>query len=107
MIEPTVTHSEDQITNSSPPLEKAEEEEQEDPLKNSVLSTENISSLVSPGGSTFDYLYEFSETRKVLEEFFKCPAPSEEKENNTDSFAFQVGYQNNLVKVIFISGLTA
>jgi hypothetical protein len=23
--------------------------------------------------STFDYLYEFSETRKVLEEFFKCP----------------------------------
>lgn len=24
--------------------------------------------------STFDYLYEFSETRKVLEEFFKCPA---------------------------------
>ena len=22
---------------------------------------------------TFDYLYEFSETRKVLEEFFKCP----------------------------------
>lgn len=28
--------------------------------------------------STFDYLYEFSETRKVLEEFFKCP-PSEEE----------------------------
>uniref|UniRef100_A0A8W7Q0K2 PDZ domain-containing protein n=1 Tax=Anopheles coluzzii TaxID=1518534 RepID=A0A8W7Q0K2_ANOCL len=24
--------------------------------------------------STFDYLYEFSETRKVLEEFFKCPS---------------------------------
>jgi hypothetical protein len=23
--------------------------------------------------STFDYLYEFSETIKVLEEFFKCP----------------------------------
>ncbi|XP_019764912.1 uncharacterized protein LOC109540861 isoform X11 [Dendroctonus ponderosae] len=27
--------------------------------------------------TTFDYLYEFSETRKVLEEFFKCP-PEEE-----------------------------
>ncbi|KAK5639301.1 hypothetical protein RI129_011793 [Pyrocoelia pectoralis] len=27
--------------------------------------------------AAFDYLYEFSETRKVLEEFFKCP-PSEE-----------------------------
>lgn len=26
-----------------------------------------------PATSTFDYLYEFSETRKVLEEFFKCP----------------------------------
>uniref|UniRef100_A0A2A4J6X6 Uncharacterized protein n=2 Tax=Heliothis virescens TaxID=7102 RepID=A0A2A4J6X6_HELVI len=27
-----------------------------------------------PSGSTaFDYLYEFSETRKVLEEFFRCP----------------------------------
>lgn len=28
--------------------------------------------------STFDYLYEFSETRKVLEEFFKCPPPEDE-----------------------------
>ena len=27
--------------------------------------------------STFDYLYEFSETRKVLEEFFKCPSNDE------------------------------
>ncbi|XP_059058344.1 protein lin-10-like isoform X6 [Achroia grisella] len=26
------------------------------------------------GSAAFDYLYEFSETRKVLEEFFKCPA---------------------------------
>jgi len=26
-----------------------------------------------PKSSTFDYLYEFSETHKVLEEFFKCP----------------------------------
>lgn len=30
-----------------------------------------------PRNSTFDYLYEFSETRKVLEEFFKCPTNEE------------------------------
>lgn len=30
--------------------------------------------------STFDYLYEFSETRKVLEEFFKCPDTDKAKE---------------------------
>ncbi|XP_028167857.1 uncharacterized protein LOC114358171 isoform X3 [Ostrinia furnacalis] len=31
---------------------------------------------ISPpsGSAAFDYLYEFSETRKVLEEFFRCPA---------------------------------
>ncbi|CAH0405610.1 unnamed protein product [Chilo suppressalis] len=28
------------------------------------------------GSAAFDYLYEFSETRKVLEEFFRCPAVS-------------------------------
>ncbi|KAJ8667442.1 hypothetical protein QAD02_009105, partial [Eretmocerus hayati] len=48
----------------------------------------NLSSLESLGGSTFDYLYEFSETRKVLEEFFKCPAPSEDK-NVSETFPFQ------------------
>lgn len=67
-----------------------EEEEDDDCLKSSVLPNENLSSLVSPGGSTFDYLYEFSETRKVLEEFFKCPPPAEKKENNVDSSPFQV-----------------
>lgn len=30
--------------------------------------------------TTFDYLYEFSETRKVLEEFFKCPENDKVKE---------------------------
>ena len=68
------------------------EEEEEDSLKPSTLPADNISSLVSPGGSTFDYLYEFSETRKVLEEFFKCPAPTKEKENNIESFPFQVSF---------------
>ncbi|XP_015603632.1 uncharacterized protein LOC107271759 isoform X11 [Cephus cinctus] len=69
--------------------EEEVEEEEEDSLKPPVLPVENLSSLVSPSGSTFDYLYEFSETRKVLEEFFKCPPPAEEKENNTESFPFQ------------------
>ncbi|XP_068992889.1 uncharacterized protein [Neodiprion pinetum] len=72
-----------------PPEEPEDEEEEEDCLKSSVLPSDNLSSLVSPGGSTFDYLYEFSETRKVLEEFFKCPPPTEEKENNIDSSLFQ------------------
>ncbi|XP_025163830.1 uncharacterized protein LOC105192582 isoform X5 [Harpegnathos saltator] len=81
--------TEDQSVNPSPPSPKVEEEEEEDSLKPSTLPADNISSLVSPGGSTFDYLYEFSETRKVLEEFFKCPAPTKEKENNIESFPFQ------------------
>lgn len=36
--------------------------------------------------STFDYLYEFSETRKVLEEFFKCPSNDDKPiiENSSD-----------------------
>ncbi|XP_072752038.1 uncharacterized protein [Anoplolepis gracilipes] len=79
---------EDQPVDASTPSPKAEEEE-EDSLKPSTLPVDNISSLVTPGGSTFDYLYEFSETRKVLEEFFKCPAPTKEKENNIESFPFQ------------------
>ncbi|KAJ8984274.1 hypothetical protein NQ317_009758 [Molorchus minor] len=46
----------------------------------SNINVENSSySPTSPNTtSTFDYLYEFSETRKVLEEFFKCPPPEEE-----------------------------
>lgn len=46
------------------------------------LNIENNSNKksLSPNAttSTFDYLYEFSETRKVLEEFFKCPPTDEE-----------------------------
>lgn len=42
-----------------------------------IASTTNAFDITSPTEnlptSTFDYLYEFSETRKVLEEFFKCP----------------------------------
>nr|XP_050845336.1 uncharacterized protein LOC127061895 isoform X2 [Vespula vulgaris] len=88
VIETTIAHTEDQSINVSPSSPKIEDEE-EDSLKPPALPTDNISSLVSPGGSTFDYLYEFSETRKVLEEFFKCPPPSKEKENSIESFPFQ------------------
>lgn len=76
-----------------PPPEDGEDEDEEDEgcLKSSILPNDNLSSLVSPGGSTFDYLYEFSETRKVLEEFFKCPPPTEDKDTNiNDSSPFQV-----------------
>lgn len=72
------------------PTPEPDDDDDEDFLKPSFLSSDNLSSLVTPGGSTFDYLYEFSETRKVLEEFFKCPPPTEEKENNGETFPFQV-----------------
>ncbi|OAD51866.1 hypothetical protein WN48_04276, partial [Eufriesea mexicana] len=82
VVETNMNYSDDQAVNASPPSSKIEDEE-EDSLKPSTIPTDNISNLVSSGGSTFDYLYEFSETRKVLEEFFK------EKENSAESFPFQ------------------
>ncbi|XP_045482877.1 uncharacterized protein LOC123686695 isoform X3 [Harmonia axyridis] len=52
------------------------------PTENEKTPVENnqfkVTSPPSTTNSTFDYLYEFSETRKVLEEFFKCPPPEEE-----------------------------
>ncbi|KAI5634013.1 phosphotyrosine interaction domain (PTB/PID) domain-containing protein [Phthorimaea operculella] len=36
--------------------------------------TESRDPSPPPSSAAFDYLYEFSETRKVLEEFFRCPA---------------------------------
>ncbi|KAE8749055.1 hypothetical protein FOCC_FOCC004223 [Frankliniella occidentalis] len=54
-----------------------------------VLPDCNLSpptSTASTTNSTFDYLYEFSETRKVLEEFFK---PSSDIPNNEDNSHFQ------------------
>ncbi|CAK1544409.1 unnamed protein product [Leptosia nina] len=37
------------------------------------IITESRDDTPPPSSTAFDYLYEFSETRKVLEEFFKCP----------------------------------
>ncbi|XP_076262535.1 uncharacterized protein LOC143197738 isoform X29 [Rhynchophorus ferrugineus] len=54
--------------------------------KNLNLENTNYNKSTSPpaiNASTFDYLYEFSETRKVLEEFFKCP-PEEETRLDTE-----------------------
>lgn len=47
----------------------------------SLSNNANRSSFTTtaPNTTTFDYLYEFSETRKVLEDFFKCPTNEEEK----------------------------
>ncbi|XP_015127048.1 uncharacterized protein LOC107048400 isoform X2 [Diachasma alloeum] len=89
VVSPTVEETPQPEPQSQTPEPEEEEEEEEDFLKPSFLSSDNLSSLVTPGGSTFDYLYEFSETRKVLEEFFKCPPPNEEKENNGETFPFQ------------------
>ncbi|KAF5283397.1 hypothetical protein FQA39_LY04773 [Lamprigera yunnana] len=51
----------------------------------------NKSKPISPSSTSqstttaaFDYLYEFSETRKVLEEFFKCPPSEEENPLHSD-----------------------
>lgn len=61
---------------------KQNEEESKDNSSPSTFYSGNLSTIARPGDeieefsvptSTFDYLYEFSETRKVLEEFFKCP----------------------------------
>ncbi|XP_047985264.1 uncharacterized protein LOC125225549 [Leguminivora glycinivorella] len=38
------------------------------------IVTESRDVTPPSGSAAFDYLYEFSETRKVLEEFFRCPA---------------------------------
>ncbi|XP_066158919.1 uncharacterized protein [Euwallacea fornicatus] len=50
--------------------------EREHNIENNSYNQKRNSSPPSTN-TTFDYLYEFSETRKVLEEFFKCP-PEEE-----------------------------
>uniref|UniRef100_A0A1B0D2W1 Uncharacterized protein n=1 Tax=Phlebotomus papatasi TaxID=29031 RepID=A0A1B0D2W1_PHLPP len=49
--------------------------------------------------TTFDYLYEFSETRKVLEEFFKCPESDSERAKSSSSEFIPHGYHNQLDSV--------
>lgn len=54
-------------------------------LATAIATDQTIYEQPLARSSTFDYLYEFSETRKVLEEFFKCPV-NEDKvlENGSD-----------------------
>lgn len=60
--------------------------------------------------STFDYLYEFSETRKVLEEFFKCPDNDQMKElekfsdlnESDDSLVSFSDYDSQIISQTFI-----
>ncbi|XP_064076988.1 protein lin-10-like isoform X4 [Vanessa tameamea] len=46
--------------------------------------TESRDVTPPPSSAAFDYLYEFSETRKVLEEFFRCPTLSGQQQNSTE-----------------------
>ncbi|XP_049874559.1 uncharacterized protein LOC126372733 [Pectinophora gossypiella] len=50
--------------------------------------TESRDASPPPSSAAFDYLYEFSETRKVLEEFFRCPAMANQH-NNDEIVNFQ------------------
>uniref|UniRef100_A0A1B0APN4 Uncharacterized protein n=1 Tax=Glossina palpalis gambiensis TaxID=67801 RepID=A0A1B0APN4_9MUSC len=70
-------------------------------LLNVTTSTTSSNPLSIPTKSTtFDYLYEFSETRKVLEEFFKCPSnedkPIIENISDVDSIDIQYEFHTNL-----------
>ncbi|XP_055841948.1 uncharacterized protein LOC129909033 isoform X2 [Episyrphus balteatus] len=51
-------------------------------------------SAAAAKSSTFDYLYEFSETRKVLEEFFECPSTDDKPiENGSDVDSIDIQYE--------------
>lgn len=69
-----------------------------------IGTSSNSEQLQLPGtidtkSSTFDYLYEFSETRKVLEEFFKCPSSDKPSilENGSDV--------DSIVSLLFVFAL--
>ncbi|XP_026320002.1 uncharacterized protein LOC113230332 isoform X2 [Hyposmocoma kahamanoa] len=51
--------------------------------------TESRHASPPPSSAAFDYLYEFSETRKVLEEFFRCPATGQQMNSNDEIVNFQ------------------
>ncbi|XP_038208306.1 uncharacterized protein LOC119829729 isoform X7 [Zerene cesonia] len=50
------------------------------------IITESRNETPPPSSTAFDYLYEFSETRKVLEEFFRCP---QQQNSNDEIVNFQ------------------
>lgn len=67
---------------------------------NERINSQILNRSASTATTTFDYLYEFSETRKVLEDFFKCPNNEEEKkisecfnESDTGSIVSRIGFE--------------
>lgn len=73
--ETCVDEEKQEIENNLLPEEsnEAEQNNYEPNLSDIANSLQITSPTENIPTSTFDYLYEFSETRKVLEEFFKCP----------------------------------
>lgn len=77
-------------------------------LTSSSTTNANRSPLSAAANTTtFDYLYEFSETRKVLEDFFKCPNTDEDKkindcfnESDTGSFVSSTTSTTNAISFI-------
>ncbi|XP_050342775.1 protein lin-10-like isoform X4 [Nymphalis io] len=51
--------------------------------------TESREVTPPPSSAAFDYLYEFSETRKVLEEFFRCPTSGQQQNSTEEIVNFQ------------------
>ncbi|XP_069362925.1 protein lin-10-like [Maniola hyperantus] len=49
-----------------------------------VVTADSRDVTPPPSSAAFDYLYEFSETRKVLEEFFRCPTLPGQHQNSTE-----------------------
>lgn len=75
-------------------------------VEDNLSVTKFLATGETPPKTTFDYLYEFSETRKVLEEFFKCP-PSDDTildpfkdSNESDDFENMVSFLDNISFVL-------
>lgn len=76
-----------------------------DNIDSGGVSTEATNTKNSTAYSTtFDYLYEFSETRKVLEDFFKCPNNEDETKivdcfNESDTGSFVSAIKSLLILI--------
>lgn len=71
-------------------------------LETAIATDQTVYEQPLARSSTFDYLYEFSETRKVLEEFFKCPV-NEDKvlENGSDVDSIvSLSLANSLIPIL-------
>ncbi|XP_047118188.1 uncharacterized protein LOC124798714 isoform X1 [Schistocerca piceifrons] len=64
-----LTSQQQQASSQQPQQQQSPQQHQQDEQETETGSSGGDGT----GTGAFDYLYEFSETRKVLEEFFKCP----------------------------------